>query len=435
MNHQDVQRMEKPCASIFESEICLAAGNALAWGAERLETGADLLGGLSNAGTSIIQLAVPPAACAVHQSAHYAQSVQHFRKLIALAYEQLRLEYEGDIHSHHFLGLAHPSSGDAHSMHSLRRRNNLGQVVQFILTIEQSRNATEDRKATRDRLSESSEGSRNPTRRPSRLSPQAQCSHIRVRAHAFIYTHETDPTYEECRIDVISGKSPFRLAVEQNPDPRFRCFDFSTAPLSLSQIVLGSGEADAVCATASKSFVIPRSIEGQLAKLPVHVQETAKLVPVEDNLLLSLGVPGDCQLWIAYSPSPPHETQHAYLQEPSRDSLLEISDTVFPLGSGTPLASIYRCTLMVLRQRTRVGAVACAGASDNCTTQADAERGDACTKEHSAPAGDEPRDGDTVPVSTHKTRGMEHQEEPSSAEPTSALNMGLETVPEPKRDI
>ena len=123
-----------PHLVIFESELQFITSNAAEWAG--LETGGELYGLWSHAIRPVVLLATGPGTNATHQSAHFAQDIDYFRRANELLSEELGIQFLGDWHSHHFLGLDHPSGGDSAHIASIASRNDLLRMAEMILTCE-----------------------------------------------------------------------------------------------------------------------------------------------------------------------------------------------------------------------------------------------------------------------------------------------------------
>jgi hypothetical protein len=101
-------------ALIYERELDRIAG----WVEEypQLETGGDLFGFWTHSGAPVVQFVLGPAPDSIHNGASFYQG----RDFLIRAGEVLRskhgLQHIGEWHSHHQLGLAEPSGGDAQTV-------------------------------------------------------------------------------------------------------------------------------------------------------------------------------------------------------------------------------------------------------------------------------------------------------------------------------
>jgi hypothetical protein len=330
---------------IFESELCLIAGNALAWGA--LETGGELLGLRSNGDRSVILLVTPPAQGAIHQSAHFAQNMAHFQGVLRFMTTRYGIQYRGDWHSHAMLHMDHPSSGDVRSMKSLREKNNMPHLIQIILTHSSS---GEHRDSATSRnfplpFSQSKLGTKRPT---SHIAPAASSEPHQIKASAYIYTPDDPFDYSPCQLRVIPGVSPFRLALEQEAACPASMFRFLTPPLPLSAIQYDT--FDATRDALETPNEIPNCLMKQLSVLSEELQETAEFAMHDGMLFLALELSSSMKLRIGYRQKRPSEVLCVYLHQPMHDRLEDISEQMLDGALTRTVSVLYKRAFKVLKE-------------------------------------------------------------------------------------
>lgn len=119
--------------SIHESEVDRIAG----WVAAHpdCETGGNLFGFWTHGGAPAVQLTLGPGPGADHQVTAFFQDVDHLRARGRRAQDLYGLQHIGDWHSHHRLGLAEPSGGDASTTRRTLETNGFDRFVIFIANI------------------------------------------------------------------------------------------------------------------------------------------------------------------------------------------------------------------------------------------------------------------------------------------------------------
>ena len=80
---------------------------------KNIETGGQLFGLWTSRGIPVIMYAIGPGRNANHQQAFFNQDLQYLRDIGSSVIDHFHLEHMGEWHSHHQLGLAHPSGHDA----------------------------------------------------------------------------------------------------------------------------------------------------------------------------------------------------------------------------------------------------------------------------------------------------------------------------------
>lgn len=118
----------------WESELRAIAAEASAWS---IETGGDLFGRWHDLPTVLLATKAGPAAHRDH--AHFRLDVDYLRHFSEVMATDWALRYFGDWHSHHRLGLSSPSGGDRRRIISIAGRNQFVNMVEVIVTLDDSR--------------------------------------------------------------------------------------------------------------------------------------------------------------------------------------------------------------------------------------------------------------------------------------------------------
>ena len=175
---QVLERSERPsgAAMIYQSELDFISRCILDY--PHFETGGQLFGYWTAAGVPVVLFAIGPGPLANHQVAFFNQDVEYLTKVGSMLVERYGLQHVGEWHSHHQLGLAHPSGHDAATMVNCIRRQNLGR---FLLCI-------------------------------------GNCTETTTTFNAFNFTQSAGEDYLHAAWDVKEGVSPFRAAIEKDRD-------------------------------------------------------------------------------------------------------------------------------------------------------------------------------------------------------------------------
>lgn len=81
-----------------------------------IETGGQLFGYWTATGTPVVMYAIGPGKNAQHNHTSFIQDWQYLQRIGKELGSRYRLQHIGEWHSHHQLGLAHPSGGDVNTM-------------------------------------------------------------------------------------------------------------------------------------------------------------------------------------------------------------------------------------------------------------------------------------------------------------------------------
>lgn len=82
-----------------------------------IETGGQLFGFYAAKGTPVVCYAIGPGLHANHQITFFNQDIDYLQTIGTILNQEYGLQHIGEWHSHHRLGLDHPSGHDAQTMH------------------------------------------------------------------------------------------------------------------------------------------------------------------------------------------------------------------------------------------------------------------------------------------------------------------------------
>lgn len=114
-------------AIILKSEIDYISRCILDY--PHIETGGQLFGYWSAKGVPVVLYAIGPGPRANHESTFFNQDIYYLVQVGKILNERYGLHHIGEWHSHHQLGLAHPSGHDASTMGTSIRNNGLGRSL------------------------------------------------------------------------------------------------------------------------------------------------------------------------------------------------------------------------------------------------------------------------------------------------------------------
>lgn len=100
-----------------------------------IETGGQLFGFYASKGTPVVCYAIGPGLHANHQTTFFNQDLQYLQTIGEILTREYGLQHIGEWHSHHQLGLDHPSGYDTQTMHHSIDELQLGQFLLCIGTL------------------------------------------------------------------------------------------------------------------------------------------------------------------------------------------------------------------------------------------------------------------------------------------------------------
>lgn len=113
-NANDNRRWPSSTAIIYKGELDLLSRYILDY--PDIETGGELFGYWTGTGTPVVCYVIGPGKNAQHHHTSFVQDWDYLQKVGRALHERYRLQHIGEWHSHHQLGLAHPSGGDVDTM-------------------------------------------------------------------------------------------------------------------------------------------------------------------------------------------------------------------------------------------------------------------------------------------------------------------------------
>ena len=139
-----------------------------------IETGGQLFGYWTSAGVPVVLYAIGPGDNANHQPTFFNQDLDYLETVGGILVHEFGLQHIGEWHSHHQLGLAHPSDHDARTIYDNMLRHHLRW---FLLCI-------------------------------------GNCTNTASTVNAFNFVENT-PRYQESQWEVLPMDSPFRRLIDR----------------------------------------------------------------------------------------------------------------------------------------------------------------------------------------------------------------------------
>jgi len=337
------QASQCPYFTTWQSVLQSIAGTSAAW--RSLETGGYLYGLWTHAGRAVVLFASSPGPNAVHETAHFAQNVDHFRRVSRFLQGTYGIQLVGRWHSHHGLGLDHLSPGDEQTIRSLSQRNDLSRMVEIIVTHESGAPRV-DRPA--GLIETGMPGGFNGARLlASGVHPRSAQEDIIVKINAFHHTNPQASEYERCSIKTIPGISPVGLTMNLEGMLDGLGPDIEDCRFPMNRLLFESHvEGD------EQTVDIPEHLAGQVAALPESALEDLSL-HVESDLFI-FSIPLSCQrILIACDTVLPNEVRFVGLTTPGQKDVRDISRDVLLDGPQTVISTIYaRAEFLVAHSTT-----------------------------------------------------------------------------------
>jgi len=297
---------------IVESELRLISANAVALG--EVETGGGLHGLRTHEGRAVIYLASPPGPEAIQHSAYFQQELHRFQSCNVAMLKTFGLQFQGQWHSHHVLGLTRPSGRDMESIRSIIQKNEIKGFVQLIVT----HNVTG---------SAGGPGFRHLSRLPTQFSSSgldwnrgrsSRNGRPKVRIDAFVFRPSSPTEPVETPLRVLPGTSPFRSSASQFAEAS-DFLRFRETPFPLEDISYCSAE------NSDRSSAIPKELEHQLLELPEWVLPDCEIAMDDDVVRCEIPLKNDRVLVLSYQPGCGAHLIRATVQRRDESEIFELA--------------------------------------------------------------------------------------------------------------
>ena len=160
---------------IYQSELDYLSRCILDY--PNIETGGQLFGYWTSAGVPVVLYVLGPGENANHQHAFFNQDLEYLERVGGWLVRDFGLQHIGEWHSHHQLGLAHPSFYDTHTIVESMQSNDLPRLLLCI----------------------------------------GNCTTSTTTVNAFNFI-DNFPMYQEAQWEVMPMESPFRKVIDQRLD-------------------------------------------------------------------------------------------------------------------------------------------------------------------------------------------------------------------------
>jgi len=256
----------------YESILRTIAGIS----AERLnlETGGDLWGFYDRAGNPVVLMATGPGSKAVFEHSHFAQDADYTLEAGRLLHEKHGMVLVGTFHSHHKMGIAHPSGGDDRTVMSLANKNDIRNWVMIVVTHEYPGKTDEH-----------------------------TLRQLNVRINAYVYPDPEKNERVRIPIRVLAEDSPFRKAILSSNDPELASLCKWLPWFPTDKISYDKYEPH-VSTDVTAEF--PGVIIEQIKKLPVKTQHTVALSMPDAFITVCFAVTKRSSATVFYSGQSPY---------------------------------------------------------------------------------------------------------------------------------
>ena len=244
---------------IYESEY-----RAIVAEARRLpqtETGGDLYGTFTHGSNPIICLASGPGPVVRHEQTHFEQDSRFTTFWESRLTRDFGLQYIGSWHSHHFLGLQEPSSGDVGAAQIYAQQHNRQTTLEIIVNHQLM----------------GSMGRRDEQKFSTTLRPYFYSDAQNARTERFILASFVS----------LAGVSPFRQQLDRNDLASFNLISWQQAAGFTLPVVQAPQNASSPVADDNNDVVVPdalgialRSIENEVQEFNIQESNTAYLLSI-----------------------------------------------------------------------------------------------------------------------------------------------------------
>ena len=297
-----VKKPLAPYVTVFAGDVQFMAGDAYAH--RGIETGGALYGLWSHSGRPVIMLATPAGPGACRETAHFAVNPEYVTWVNKELQKMFGIQYLGNHHDHHRLGMNHPSSGDVGQIHRLAVRYNIPRMVQIVLTHEDGMISAPGSDGCCNIGRKASSSLHKPVCvdqgvglcNEAGSAASVECSRIRI--NVFIYTEASKGgTYTRCPLKVLPYPNPIRTVLADSKILRVTGGDhFEDFPLE--RIVYD--ELEPVGESGNAGQTVPSVLVNQLDELPDEIARQVEIYTDKGLILVSLPLPNDYRVCVTY---------------------------------------------------------------------------------------------------------------------------------------
>jgi len=298
--------LEKPVtqyATMFAGDLQFMAGDAYAH--KNIETGGTLYGLWSHSGRPVIMLATPAGPGACRETAHFAVNPEYVTWMNKEMQKRFASLHMGNDHSHHGLGMDHPSKGDVEQIHRLAARCNIPRMVQIVLTHEDGVISAAGSAGFCGIDPKASCSLHKPVTTVKKTCPCGQtksgvnvkCTKIRINAFIYAEASKGGP-YSRIPLKVIPYPNPIRTALAGSkilhvPDgEHFEDFPLDRIVYDELEPAEGSNNIDQS---------VPLGLVKELDELPDEIASCTEIYTDKDLILVSLPLSNGCRVCVTYN--------------------------------------------------------------------------------------------------------------------------------------
>jgi len=323
---------------------------ATAYRSGHRETGGPAYTLFSHAGRPILMLVGPGGHQTCNEAAHFAMDTDYVTALNATLLAKFGIQYGGDWHWHHSLGINHPSPGDVSHIHRLAKAHRIPRMVQLILTYEDATPMDRDADGPRE-AQESWPVYVTPAPRcrqhPKTVTPMAGGRGPLIRINAFLYPDAAEGPYLRCPLQIIPGPNPIRTVLADSG-----ILDIPGQPSAedfpLARIVYD--EVEPPVAVDRPEQRVPERLAEELAELPEDVARAAKIRADRDLVLVVLPLSRGYRLCVVYANDQSSAgIRSVGIVRPREQDPRDVTEDVLAGDDDAPLKLVY------LRAERRMG--------------------------------------------------------------------------------
>jgi hypothetical protein len=324
-----------------------------------IETGGDCFGLFSHAGRPVIALVTPPGPKAVHNYAHFRQDVEFTKRVGNFLSYMFGLNYLGNHHCHHDLGIKGLSRGDITSAHSIALKNGYTKMCQLVLTFEDT--AASKTKIDKCRccifkkrwhLCSKNASSRRSDSLGMEYDEDTKypiyMQKFSVRIHSFFYSDAMKEQPIRCSLKILPGKSPFRVALEQN-----KAIDIGMKYTLMADSKI---QYDVYEPINESEIKLPEKIQYQLIKLSEMAAIESRIKLDDEFILISTPLAiGENVMTVAYKNIMPYQIAGVFLnQENNNSHPVDFTSKLLSQDYNCDLLEVYKMARKILGKSSEI---------------------------------------------------------------------------------
>ena len=280
--------------AFFKEDLQFMAGAASSYG--NIEHGFSLFGLRTHGDSLACMLAVNAGPNAVRSAVSFHDDHEFIMKVSRFLFGHYGIQYIGNAHSHHDLGLAGPSGNDQRQIHNVSAKNNIRCMGQIIITYEHHLLRQDPGRISSEDQEKSHQGIGHAIGTKIRHYRRAEPKELYVKFNSYIYPDAQRGSYQPMKIRLLDGANPIREQLSQAERPEF-LETIGSESFPLDRIVIDEYVPDAEDAASD----LPDILTEKILSLPEAIRPHCEMALTKNHLTICFEISDRYMVTAKYS--------------------------------------------------------------------------------------------------------------------------------------